>query len=156
MKNVGYTVRLYWNYIDSRKVLKNWTFAARNDAWHQFYCVETVSLDLVASHDMISRDFLSEKQFNPVGNCVVDCVIGLIIYLWSLFYEIPSTDDVSRWCIKVFTKAISLRVFSMITTGSFDGHLRKLGANTMERLEASILVTLTTSWAVKSCRNLIR
>ena len=31
----------------------------------------------------------------------------------------------------------------------------KFGAKTMERLEASILVTETTSWAVNICRNLV-
>ena len=32
----------------------------------------------------------------------------------------------------------------------------KFGAKTMERLEASIFVTETTSWAVNICKNLIR
>ena len=52
------------------------------------------------------------------------------------------------------TKAISFLVFSMMTTGSLAGQRRKLGANTIERLEASILVTATTSGVEKSCRNL--
>ena len=47
--------------------------------------------------------------------------------------------------MSVLTKAISFRVFSMMTAGSLEGHRRKLGANTMDRLEASILVTLDTS-----------
>lgn len=44
----------------------------------------------------------------------------------------------------------------MMTMGSLDGQRRKLGANTMERLLASILVTLTTSGLTKIWRNLIR
>jgi hypothetical protein len=47
--------------------------------------------------------------------------------------------------MRVLTKAISFRVFSMITAGSEEGQRRKLGANTIDRLEASIFVTLDTS-----------
>ena len=54
------------------------------------------------------------------------------------------------------TKAISFLVFSMITMGSLELQRRKLGANTMERLEASILVILTTSGLTNSWRNLMR
>ena len=44
----------------------------------------------------------------------------------------------------------------MMTMGSLEGHRRKLGANTMERLLASILVTLTISGLTKIWRNRMR
>ena len=44
----------------------------------------------------------------------------------------------------------------MITMGSLELQRRKLGAKTMERLEASILVILTTSGLTNSWRNLMR
>ena len=45
---------------------------------------------------------------------------------------------------KISLKFVSL-VFSIMTIGSEEGHLRKLGAKTMDRFEASILVTLAIS-----------
>ena len=44
----------------------------------------------------------------------------------------------------------------MIYQGTLEGHRMKFGAKTIERLEASIFVTETTSWAVNICKNLIR
>ena len=39
---------------------------------------------------------------------------------------------------------------------TLEGQRMKLGAKTMERFDASIFVTETTSWAVNICKNLIR
>ena len=74
----------------------------------------------------------------------------------QIFYKTPRIFSVSRLWIKTLTKAISLRVFSMITIGSSDGHRRKFGANTMDKLEASIFVTADTSARANSWRKEIR
>ena len=71
-------------------------------------------------------------------------------------YEIPSTALVSRSWIRVLTNAISFLVFSIITIGSLYGQRRKLGAKTMLRLLASILVTVATSGRANSCRKRMR
>ena len=60
-------------------------------------------------------------------------------------YSIPCMCSVSRLCINVLTKAISFLVFSMMMVGSEEEQRRKFGANTIDRLEASILVIETTS-----------
>ena len=44
----------------------------------------------------------------------------------------------------------------MMYNGTLEGQRMKFGAKTIERLEASIFVTETTSWAVNICKNLIR
>lgn len=61
---------------------------------------------------------------------------------------------VSRFCMRVRRKAISLRVFSYITLGSSLVHRRQLGAITIARLLASIFVAVTISGCAKYCRNL--
>ncbi len=54
--------------------------------------------------------------------------------------------------MSVFTNAISLRVFCRMTAGSAEGQRKQLGANTVLKLDASILVTADTSERAKSCR----
>ena len=58
--------------------------------------------------------------------------------------------------MSVLTKAISLRVFSIMMAGSLEGQRRKVGANTIDRLEASIFVTLATSALVNKKKELAK
>ena len=67
-------------------------------------------------------------------------------------YFTPSIKVVSKVLSNVRTNVISLRVFSNITFGSFEGHRRKFGAQTIAKLFTSILVTLITSALQKILR----
>ena len=57
----------------------------------------------------------------------------------------PVMELVSKVFSRVLTNVISFRVFSNITWGSFEGHRKKFGAQTMAKLFTSILVTRITS-----------
>ena len=63
----------------------------------------------------------------------------------------PSIKEVSRCWINVRMNAISLRALSNMTLGSEALQRRQLGAITMAKLLASILVTEDTSVCEKIC-----
>jgi hypothetical protein len=67
----------------------------------------------------------------------------------------PSIKLVSRLWISVRINAISLRAFSKIMRVSSDMQRRQLGAITMARLLASILVIWTTSVRAKICNTVM-
>ena len=68
----------------------------------------------------------------------------------------PSATVVSKHCIRCLTNDISFLAFSIITMGSMDGHLKKLGAKTVAKFESSILVTWEIWVWANNCRNRIR
>jgi len=73
-----------------------------------------------------------------------------------VIYTRPSTSFVSKLRIRVRINPISLRVFSKITLGSLEAHRRQLGAITIARLFASILVIRALSRRVKPCNKKMR
>ena len=76
---------------------------------------------------------------------------GSLDYPYTKIQTTPSMKEVSRCWINVRMNAISLRALSKITLGSEALQRRQLGAITMAKLLASILVTEDTSVCEKIC-----
>lgn len=94
-------------------------------------------------------------------NIIYMIIIDLNHILWYddsyksrvALYIISAIQAVSICVISVRMKAISLRAFSNIIFGSLDMQRKQFGANTIAKLDESILVLATISGWANICRN---